>query len=115
MKQLILLVSMLAISFGSAMGIKKDNSARKAEKVSKEMQVVLGFNDEMYQKVYALNLERFTEESKLKETYGEDIEVLKAARKTMIKSYYKKLTEAVGAEEIKKWRPHQKAKMKNKA
>lgn len=113
MKKL-LIIAIIALLSSSAMAQKQNTPEAKAERISKEMQTVLSFDDATYEKVYALQLERFTKEKELKATSGDNKEAYSAGKKEIMQAMNPQLKELLGKEEIKKWQDHVKAKKKKK-
>lgn len=108
MKQTLFLLIAILLSSG-AFGQKKNTPETKAEKHSKEMQEVLGFDDNTYKKVYAIHLEHVNKVTELKESSGDDKEAFKTAKKASMKTTKQKLTEVLGKENMEKWQAHKKA------
>lgn len=111
MKQTLFLLIAILLSSG-AFGQKKSTPEAKAEKHTKEMQEVLGFDDNTYKKVYAIHLEHVKKIGELKESSGEDKEAFKSAKKDSMKSTKQNLTEVLGKENMEKWQAHKKANKK---
>jgi len=113
MKRLLIVLT-IALMGLSAQAQKKNTPDAKAEKISKEMQTVLAFDDATYQSVYTLQLERYNKEKELKASSGDDKEAFSAGKKEIMKAMNPQLKELLGKEDIQKWQEHVKAKKKNK-
>lgn len=110
----VMIIAIATLLSVSAMAQKNNTPEAKAERISKEMQTVLTFDHATYDKVYALQLERFTKEKELKETSGDNKEAFASGKKEIMQTMNPQLKELLGKEEIKKWQDHVKAKKKNK-
>ncbi|TLX71823.1 hypothetical protein E9993_19785 [Labilibacter sediminis] len=110
MKKL-LIIAVVALVSLSAMA-QKNTPEAKAEKVSKEMQEVLELDQTKYESVYSILLERMQKTAELKKETGDDKEAFKIKNKQVMKTAQVQLKETVGAENLKKWQIHVKAKKK---
>ncbi|MBK3519939.1 hypothetical protein [Carboxylicivirga marina] len=113
MKKLLIVLTIILLAI-NVQAQKKNTPEAKAEKISKEMQTVLAFDQTSYESVYALQLKHFTKEKELKATSNDDKEALKAGKKEIMQAMNLQLKELLGKEEIQKWQAHVKAKKKKK-
>ena len=86
----------------------------KAKKISDEMTTVLSLDKEMSEKIYHIQLKRFTDAKKIRKAYKDDKELMKAELKKMQGKLWHKQKGVVGKDNMKSWGTYKKTINKKK-
>lgn len=97
------IVAVIALTLFTINGFAQNKSITKATKISNEMTTVLSLNDEEKEKVYTIQLERFTKADKIREAHKDDKEFMKSELKKNINRLWGKLKATLGEERMKAW------------
>lgn len=90
----------------------QSNVEKRAKRITNEMTEVLSLSEEETAQILAFQTERLTAIENLKKETEGDEETFKVKSKEFQKSFNKKLASILGAEKLKTWQEHMKAKQK---
>jgi len=105
MKKLKLLFA--CMTFFVALGVNAQvKPEKKAKKIANEMTEVLSLDKQESKAIYKIQLERLKEGEAIKKEYANQPEVKKQKLKKLGNKVYNQLKEAIGIEQLKKWKAH---------
>lgn len=90
--------------------IAQNSLEDKANEITKEMARALSLSDAQKEKVFMIHYERFKEANTIRENYGDEPQIKKAALKKVYNKLYGKLQATLGKELMNKWKDHKKNK-----
>ena len=88
----------------------QDKLQEKAKKISVEMTTVLSLDEETSEKIYYIQLKRFTDAQKIRKIHKENKEQMNVELKKMQGKLWHNLKGVVGKDNMKSWQTYKKRK-----
>ncbi|WP_439130904.1 hypothetical protein [Polaribacter sp.] len=96
--------------FSFSISLNAQKAEKKAEKFTARITKALDLSKADQKKVYKIQVERFNEGKEIRQKYKDDDEAKKEALKNLGKKVYNQMKNALGKEQIKKWKAYRKSK-----
>ena len=103
------LIIFLTLTFSLSV-FSQDKLQEKAKKISVEMTTVLSLDEETSEKIYYIQLKRFTDAQKIRKIHKEDKEQMNVELKKMQGKLWHNLKGVVGKDNMKSWQTYKKRK-----
>jgi hypothetical protein len=104
-----LLILFFSLTFSLSI-FSQDKLQEKAKKISVEMTTVLSLDEETSEKIYYIQLKRFTDAQKIRKIHKEDKEQMNVELKKMQGKLWHNLKGVVGKDNMKSWQTYKKRK-----
>jgi hypothetical protein len=104
-----LLILFFSLTFSLSV-FSQDKLQEKAKKISVEMTTVLSLDEETSEKIYYIQLKRFTDAQKIRKIHKEDKEQMNVELKKMQGKLWHNLKGVVGKDNMKSWQTYKKRK-----
>ena len=104
-----LLILFFSLTFSLSV-FSQDKLQEKAKKISVEMTTVLSLDEETSEKIYYIQLKRFTDAQKIRKIHKENKEQMNVELKKMQGKLWHNLKGVVGKDNMKSWGTYKKRK-----
>jgi hypothetical protein len=104
-----LLILFFSLTFSLSV-FSQDKLQEKAKKISVEMTTVLSLDEETSEKIYYIQLKRFTDAQKIRKIHKENKEQMNVELKKMQGKLWHNLKGVVGKDNMKSWQTYKKRK-----